>query len=90
MKTYCSRCISTIAVVLALVSVPVQAFAGQRAAAGSLSNLQPRHAQTTPSAPPAVALPMARGEEAVRVLKQEKLYDSLAGGVSGRPLPCRS
>src|SRR5438094_476078 len=60
-----------IAILFGLISSPP--FAGQRAGAPSS---QPR--QTEIATPPAVALPTARAEEAVRALKHKKPYDSLA------------
>ena len=60
-----------IAILFGLISSPP--FAGQRAGAPSS---QPR--QTEIATPPAIALPTARAQEAVRALKHKKLYDSLA------------
>src|SRR5437762_4120038 len=60
-----------LAILFGLISSPP--FAGQRAGAPSS---QPR--QTEIATPPAVALPTARAQEAVRALKHKRLYDSLA------------
>ena len=63
--------VMALAILFGLISSPP--FAGQRAGAPSS---QPR--QTEIATPPAVALPTARAQEAVRALKHKKLYDSLA------------
>src|SRR5947207_2906261 len=63
--------VMALAILFGLISSPP--FAGQRAGAPSS---QPRQTEMAP--PPAVALPTARAQEAVRALKHKKLYDSLA------------
>ena len=63
--------VMALAILFGLISSPP--FAGQRAGAPSS---QPR--QTEMATAPAVALPTARAQEAVRALKHKRLYDSLA------------
>ena len=60
---------------IVLTGILVFLSAGVSAHAQSISS-QPR--QTEIATPPAVALPTARAQEAVRALKHKKLYDSLA------------